>query len=72
MPTVIIEPSRTLTGGIITAFYINKNYSTKILYELQEWDYHYNYAKSCIQLVNVYQKDDCIMVLFPFVEHTSS
>lgn len=58
--------------GIITAFYINKNYPTKILHELQEWNYHYNYAKSCIQLVNIYQKDDCIMVLFPFVEPTYS
>ncbi|NEU80955.1 hypothetical protein, partial [Nostoc sp. UIC 10630] len=58
--------------GIITAFYINKNYPTKILNELQEWNYHYSYAKSCIQLVNIYQKDDCIMVLFPFVEPTYS
>ncbi|MBC1300089.1 hypothetical protein GNF11_35455, partial [Nostoc sp. UCD122] len=30
--------------------------------------YQYNYGKSCIQLVNFYQKDDCIMLLFPFVD----
>jgi len=54
--------------GIITAFYINKNQPTKILHGLQEWQYHYNYGKSCIQLINFYKKDDCIMVLFPFVE----
>ncbi|MEH2202051.1 hypothetical protein [Nostoc sp.] len=54
--------------GIITAFYINKNQPTKILHGLQEWQYHYNYGKSCIQLVNFYKKDDCIMVLFPFAE----
>ncbi len=58
--------------GVITAFYINKNYPTKILYGLQEWQYHYNYGKSCIQLVNIYQKDDCIMALFPFVEPIDS
>ncbi len=51
--------------GIVTALYIHKNYPTKILHQLQEWQYNYNYGKSCIQLVNFYQKDDCIMVLFP-------
>ncbi|BAB77893.1 hypothetical protein ACN23B_07620 [Anabaena sp. FACHB-709] len=54
--------------GMITAFYISKNYPTKLLNDLQGWQYQYNYAKSCIQLVNFYPKNDCIKLLFPFVE----
>ncbi|MFN6463467.1 MAG: hypothetical protein RMZ41_016855 [Nostoc sp. DedVER02] len=53
--------------SIITAFYINKNYPSTILQELEQWQYKYNYSKSCIQLVNIYQKDDCIMMLSPSI-----
>ncbi len=54
--------------GLMTAFYIQKNLKIKNLHELQEWQYKYNYGKSCIQLINFYQKDDCIKALFPFVD----
>jgi hypothetical protein len=54
--------------GIISAFYIYKNSPTKTLDGLQEWQRQYSYGKSCIQLINFYQKDDCIKVLFPFVD----
>ncbi|GAA6618184.1 hypothetical protein [Scytonema sp. NUACC26] len=54
--------------GIISAFYISKNYPIKILNELQGWYYQYNYSKSCIQLVNFYQNNNCIKLLFPFDE----
>lgn len=53
--------------GIISTFYINKNFQPNLLSDLQEWHHRYSYGKSCIQLISFYKKDDCIKVLFPFV-----
>jgi len=53
--------------GMMSVLYINKNFQPHLLVEIQEWYNRYSYGKSCIQLINFYQKDDCIKVLFPFI-----
>jgi hypothetical protein len=52
----------------ISILYINKNFQTNFLNNLVIWHHQYSYGKSCIQLINLYQKDDCIKLLFPMSE----
>ncbi len=55
--------------AFISVLYINKNFQVNILVNVKAWSHSYSYGKSCLQLIKFYEKEDCIKLLFPFIDY---